>query len=78
MSLMSSNKSIMGYHLGRMQGAEKKIARSVVALNKLAKNGYISPIIDKIFPYSDTPSAHRYMQERKNFGKILIDFSQAE
>jgi NADPH:quinone reductase-like Zn-dependent oxidoreductase len=78
MSLMSSNKSIMGYHLGRMQGAEEKIARSVVALNKLAKNGYILPIIDKIFPYSDTPSAHRYMQERKNFGKILIDFSQAE
>ena len=78
MSLMSSNKSIMGYHLGRMQGAEEKIARSVVALNKLAKNGYISPIIDKIFPYSDAPSAHRYMQERKNFGKILIDFSQVQ
>ncbi len=78
MSLMSSNKSIMGYHLGRMQGAEEKITRSVSALNELAKNGYISPIIDKIFPYTDSPSAHRYMQERKNFGKILINFSQAK
>ena len=78
MSLMSSNKSIMGYHLGRMQGAEEKITRSVLALNELAKEGHISPIIDKIFPFTDAPGAHRYMQERKNFGKIIIDFSQAE
>jgi len=78
MSLMSSNKSIMGYHLGRMQGAEEKITRSVMALNELAKNGHISPIIDSKFPYTDAPGAHQYMQERKNFGKILIDFSQAE
>ena len=49
-----------------------------MALNELAKNGHILPIIDKVFPYTDAPNAHRYMQERKNFGKILIDFSLAE
>ena len=78
MSLMSSNKSIMGYHLGRMQGAEEKITRSVISLNALAKNGHISPIIHKVFPYMDSAGAHRCMQERKNFGKILIDFSKAK
>jgi synaptic vesicle membrane protein VAT-1 len=78
MSLMSANKSIMGYHLGRMQGAEEKIKRSILALEKLAKDGHISPIIDKVFTYTDSPSAHQYMQERKNFGKILIDFSKVK
>ena len=75
MSLMSSNKSIMGYHLGRMVKAERQLKRSVNQLFKMAEEGQISPIIDKIFSYDDSPSAHRYMQERKNFGKILIDFS---
>jgi NADPH:quinone reductase-like Zn-dependent oxidoreductase len=78
MSLMSSNKSIMGYHLGRMQGAEEKITRSVISLNELVKNGSITPIIDKVFPYIDSPGAHKYMHQRKNFGKILIDFSQVK
>ena len=76
--MIGSNKAIMGYHLGRMQGAEEKITRSVMALNELGKNGHISPIIDKVIPSTDAPSAHRYMQERKNFCKILIDFSSAE
>ncbi len=75
MSLMSSNKSVMGYHLGRMVKAERQLKRSIEQLYILANDGKISPIVDKIFDYTDSPKAHRYMQERKNFGKILIDFS---
>ena len=75
LSLMSSNKSIMGYHLGRMVNAERQFKRSIQELNKLVNKEKVTPIIDKIFNYKDSPNAHKYMQERKNFGKILIDFS---
>ena len=74
MDLMSQNKSIMGYHLGRLAGAEDKIQKAVVALSKLVQDGKLSPVIDKIFPYSEAPKAHSYIQNRKNFGKVLLDF----
>ena len=74
MDLMSQNKSIMGYHLGRLAGAEDKIQRSVVALNKIVQQNNIRPVIDRIFPFTEAHEAHTYIQERKNFGKVLLDF----
>jgi len=33
-------------------------------------------VIDKIFPFTKADKAHEYIQNRKNFGKVLIDFSE--
>ena len=74
MDLMSQNKSIMGYHLGRLAGAEDKIQTAVIALSKLVQEDKLSPVIDKIFPFTKAAKAHEYIQNRKNFGKVLIDF----
>ena len=74
--LMSRNKSIMGYHLGRLAGAEDKIQRAVLALSQLVEDGKLSPVIDKIFPFTEADKAHEYIQNRKNFGKILLDFRE--
>ena len=35
----------------------------------------INPVIDKIFSYKQSAEAHAYIQERKNFGKVLLDFN---
>ena len=75
MDLMSRNKSVMGYHLGRLAGAEEKIQRATIALHNLAKDGKIKPVIDKIFPFTEAAQAHAYIQNKKNFGKVLLDFS---
>ena len=76
MDLMSRNKSIMGYHLGRLAGAENKIQQAVKALHNLAKNGKIKPVIDRVFPFTEADKAHAYIQDRKNFGKVLLDFRE--
>ena len=76
MDLMSRNKSVMGYHLGRLTGAEDKIQLAVAALNNLARDGKIKPVIDKVFPFTEADKAHAYIQERKNFGKVLLDFRE--
>ena len=73
--LMSKNKSVMGYHLGRLAGAEDKIQRAVTKLHALAKDEKIKPVIDKIFPFTMAPEAHSHIQNRKNFGKVLLDFN---
>ena len=76
MDLMSRNKSVMGYHLGRLSGAENKIQRAVASLHDLAGDGKIKPVIDKVFSFTKADKAHAYIQDRKNFGKVLLDFTK--
>ena len=75
MDLMSNNKTVMGYHLGRFKGHEWKVKRSIENLVKLVNDKDLHPIVDCSFSYKDTPKAHRYIQNRKNFGKVLLDFT---
>ncbi len=39
---------------------------------ELVKEGKLKPVIDSAFPLKDAASAHRYMEERRNFGKIIL------
>ena len=73
--MMASNKSIMGYHLGRLEGAQHKVQNAIMELKNIISDGEINPVISKIFPYHEAYKAHQFMQNRKNLGKILIDFS---
>jgi putative PIG3 family NAD(P)H quinone oxidoreductase len=34
--------------------------------------GRIKPIIDRVFPLAQVADAHRYMEENRNFGKIIL------
>lgn len=36
------------------------------------ENNYLKPVIDTVFPLKDAASAHRRMEERKGFGKIVL------
>ena len=35
--------------------------------------GTIKPIIDRSFPLAQAGDAHQYMEDNKNFGKIILD-----
>jgi NADPH:quinone reductase-like Zn-dependent oxidoreductase len=35
--------------------------------------GRITPIIDRAFPLAQAADAHRYMEENRNFGKIILE-----
>tara|TARA_Y100001970_G_scaffold291001_1_gene426641 strand:+ start:2296 stop:3330 length:1035 start_codon:yes stop_codon:yes gene_type:complete len=77
--MIGSNKAVMGYHLGKLKGAEHKIQIAIDELNEIVKkNDNIKPVISKVFPYTEVAKAHQYIQNRKNFGKVLLDFSMSE
>jgi NADPH:quinone reductase-like Zn-dependent oxidoreductase len=38
----------------------------------LLASGTIRPIIDTSFPLADAAAAHRYMEENRNVGKIML------
>ena len=77
MDLMANNKVVMGYHLGRFKGHEWKVKRSIDNLINLINKNDIHPIIDRKFSFNEAPNAHRHIQNRKNFGKVLLDFTDA-
>ena len=77
MDLMANNKVVMGYHLGRFKGYEWKVKRSIKNLIDLIEKHDIHPVIDNKFSFENAPDAHRHIQNRKNFGKVLLDFTNA-
>jgi NADPH:quinone reductase-like Zn-dependent oxidoreductase len=73
--MIGKNKAIMGYHLGKLKGAEHKIKRAIKGINVMIETGNINPVIGKVFPFDQAAEAHTYIQERKNFGKVILDFT---
>ena len=76
--MIGANKAIMGYHLGRLKGAEHKIKAAITGIEGIIEKGHLSPVIGKIFSFDKANEAHKYIQDRKNFGKVLLDFTSVE
>jgi len=38
----------------------------------LLATGRITPVVDQVFPLAQVANAHRYMEENRNFGKIIL------
>lgn len=76
MSLMDHNRTVSGVNLGHMWGEVDLLRRHLLRLLTLFEEGRIAPHVDRVFPLSRGADAHRYMQERKNVGKILLDCGQ--
>lgn len=55
-----------------MIGTSGTTHREIKSVFELVKDGKLKPIIDKIFSLKDASLAHKYMEERKNFGKIVL------
>ena len=54
---------------------KKKIADSLISnIWPLLENGEIQLYIDKEFDYVDVKKAHKYMENNKNIGKLLLKF----
>jgi putative PIG3 family NAD(P)H quinone oxidoreductase len=58
----------------RSQDYKIRLARdlSEFALPRF-KDGRLKPVIDRIFPWEEVVQAHRYMEENKNIGKIILN-----
>jgi len=72
MDLMTSNKGVIGIHLGRMT-QEKELLRShMTQLVRWWAEGRIAPVVGASFPMALAAQAHEYIQDRKNIGKVVL------
>ena len=62
--LYSKQLSILGSYMGSLAELHQVI--------ELAEKGVLAPVIDQVFPLKEAAEAHRRMESRKNFGKILL------
>lgn len=75
--LMAKRISLVGTVL-RSRPVEEKLALTQAVGRHcfpLFESGQLRPVVDRIFPLTEVADAHRYMEENKNFGKILLELS---
>jgi NADPH:quinone reductase-like Zn-dependent oxidoreductase len=70
--LMNANKAVIGVNLGHLWDRIEMLRREMLALLADAEAGRIAPVVGKTFPLAEAAAAHRYIQERRNVGKVLL------
>ncbi len=76
-SLMNDNRTVSGVNLGHLWDERELLSREMRSLLRLLEEGKIAPRVDRVFPLSAGAEAHRYIQERRNIGKVLFDCTAA-
>ena len=70
--LLKDNKAVIGINLGHLWDQTTLLRQAVDTLLHLYQQGQISPVIAQTFPLAEAAAAHRYLQERRNIGKVLL------
>ena len=74
LKLMTSNKAVFGVHMGLLED-DSVFKGHLASLSEMLEAGEIDPVIDSVWRFEDVAKAQLHMHDRKNRGKILLDFS---
>jgi len=72
LKMISENLAVIGVSLGRLQARGALLRRELDELFRMYVAGKIKPVVGKSFPLADAAAAHRFIQERKNIGKVIL------
>src|SRR2546430_2117712 len=72
LGLMNRNKGVFGLNLGHMWGEGENVAGRTREIMRGVAEGWIRPHVDRAFPFDQVADAHRYIEGRKNIGKVVL------
>lgn len=72
LALMDGNRAVAGVNIGHLWDQDAMLRPQIAALLRYAAAGRIKPRVDRAFPLADAAAAHRYIQDRKNIGKVVL------
>ncbi len=72
--LMQDNKSIAGVNLAHLWDQEDMVREWMGQIIAWYDEALFRPTIDKTFPFNKVVEGHQYLQDRQNFGKVLLTF----
>ena len=75
--LLNDNKAVLGVNLGHLWEQERLLRHAMDELFQLYSQGHIAPVVAQTFPLTEAAAAHRYLQERRNIGKVLLTTNRA-
>jgi NADPH:quinone reductase-like Zn-dependent oxidoreductase len=70
--MMNDNKAVIGLNMLRWWDAEGSLEKLIRPLVELMEKGVIQPVVSESFPFSRAADAHRFIQERRNVGKVVL------
>jgi NADPH:quinone reductase len=71
--LMEKNASLTGVFLGAEMGRNPTRVRAMIErLLQRVADGELRVVIDRVFPLADAAEAHRYIESRRAFGRVLL------
>ena len=70
--LMNQNKGVFGVNMARLWSETERLRGWMETLFSFYEAEEVRPIISETFTLSDAVSAHHYIQDRKNIGKVLL------
>jgi len=70
--LMNGNKGVFGVNVGHLWDRSEEMTAMLGEIVDLFATGTFKPIVDQTFPFAEAAAAHRYIQERRNFGKVIL------
>lgn len=70
--LMNDNKGVFGFNLGHLWERMDLSVKHLHQIVELVADGTFTPRVDRSFSFDQAGDAHNYIQDRKNFGKILL------
>jgi NADPH:quinone reductase-like Zn-dependent oxidoreductase len=72
LALMNRNRGVFGLNLGHMWDEGEKVAGWTRGIVRGINEGWIQPHVDRAFPFDQITAAHRYIEARKNIGKVVL------
>lgn len=70
--LMNENRGVFGVNMGHLWDHAADLRVMIEEMLVLFDRGVLDPIVDRTFPFDKAADAHTYLQEHKNFGKVLL------
>ena len=70
--LMNHNRGVIGVNLGHLWDRGEEMTAMLTEILERFADGVFTPVVDRAFSFSDAAAAHRYIQDRRNFGKVVL------
>jgi NADPH:quinone reductase-like Zn-dependent oxidoreductase len=72
LGVMRENKGVFGLNMLDWWDREGNLDRLTEPLLEGLSKGDLVPIVAEAFPFARAPDAHRFIEERRNIGKVVL------
>eukprot|EP00128_Syssomonas_multiformis_P009356 Colp12_sorted_trinity150504_noHs@15965 len=72
LELIDRNIGVFGTNLGHMWDESDKLRSCMEVILQGVEDGWVRPYVDKEYKFDDAASAHEFIEQRQNIGKVML------